>query len=143
MRTAIGLVVNCSENWSMNCGGGGRRRCRELCMIRAAYRSNTEREGFRVRDFAEAAKSCEFENPGSFAFNERKIQSRALLLCDLRRSIRLIHAEQNEERSPIKFMTSAEAMTVSSDEHVHKKARHLDNSDREYEVESGSGDDDI
>ncbi|CAM8953336.1 unnamed protein product [Rhodiola kirilowii] len=41
----------------------------------------------------------------------------------LRRSVRLIHAKRNEERIPIKFMTSAEAIRVSdsetsSDEHV-------------------------
>ncbi|CAM8979623.1 unnamed protein product [Rhodiola kirilowii] len=65
----------------------------------------------------------------------------------MRRSIRLINAKRNEERSPIKFMTSAEAITVSdsetsSDEHVRKKARHVD-SDREDEVESGSDNEDI
>ncbi|CAM8900117.1 unnamed protein product [Rhodiola kirilowii] len=34
----------------------------------------------------------------------------------MRRSIRLINAKRNGERSPIKFMTSAEAITVSDSE---------------------------
>ncbi|CAM8940066.1 unnamed protein product [Rhodiola kirilowii] len=62
--------------------------------------------------------------------------------------MRLVHAKQNEQRSPIKFMTSAEAIRVSdsessSNENVRKRARHACDSDTDDDLDSESNEENV
>ncbi|CAM8974007.1 unnamed protein product [Rhodiola kirilowii] len=66
----------------------------------------------------------------------------------VRRSMRLVHAKQNEQRSPIKFMTSAEVIRVSdsessSNENVRKRARHACDSDTDDDLDSESDEENV
>ncbi|KAL9667268.1 hypothetical protein QQ045_001619 [Rhodiola kirilowii] len=68
--------------------------------------------------------------------------------CAVRRNMGLVHAEQNEQRSPIKFMTSAEALIVSDsesslDENVRKRARYEDNSGTDDGMDSLSDEENV
>ncbi|KAL9665129.1 hypothetical protein QQ045_020540 [Rhodiola kirilowii] len=92
---------------------------------------NIERKRFRSR-----TKLAQF-------FVEQLMDKKDSLSSPVRRSMRIVHAKQNEQKSPIQFLTSAEAVTVSdsdssSDENVRKRARHADNSDTEDDLNSGS-----
>ncbi|KAL9678275.1 hypothetical protein QQ045_016118 [Rhodiola kirilowii] len=73
-------------------------------------------------------------------------------LCSARKqceeAVRLAREKQNEHRSPIKFMTSAEAIRVSdsessSDENDRKRPRHAEKSDTDDDMNSGSDGDNV